>query len=611
MSKPTSDWKQHRDRRRQVAADLSTFDRESRTVRAVIATNQWINGPWGPEKLVMTAGAVDMSRVEAGLPWHDDHGPHLPGGTGVRVGIGEDVGILGGEMTATLRASRSDDGERVLNDIEDRIITHTSLGYRVLDARPTDDGLLVTHWMPMEVSTPSVVADIGAAIQRRETMPDEQTPTAEEIEQRVRGEIMALHRDIHQAYAPFPSAYSIRDRALSEGWDITRANTELLKHLGAQQRPTPQGPDTQAGETDMEKYRRGATEALVCRAMLIKDKDEQRQIQRTNPFFGMSLRELARDYVRRLGGHVPGDPMVLVGQAFTRASISHTTSDFANVLVDAANKAALLGWEEAPETFEPWTRAGSLSDFRVHHNVRLSTFSDIEERNENGEFTYGTFSDFKETNQLKNRGRLFSITREAIINDDLSVFTEAPRGMARAARRKVGDLVYDVILVNPNMSDGNALFSVAHSNFVTGAAAKWVLAIPQPGDTIQVGYLNGIQDPRLEREEGFTVDGVVLKVAHDCGVAPMDWRGLYLNQSAAPDVSALNTAYTAMATQTDEAGNTLNIGPAYIIAGHGLRGTIDALLQSMLNPAEGTTTSFREANIWQNRLTPIYDARLD
>ena len=40
---------------------------------------------------------------------------------------------------------------------------------------------------------------------------------------------------------------------------------------------------------------------------------------------------------------------------------------------------------------------------------------------------------------------------------------------------------------------------------------------------------NGVRTPRLDREETITVDGVVLKVAHDVGVAAADWRGLYHN----------------------------------------------------------------------------------
>ncbi|EFH3256448.1 hypothetical protein GR261_19965 [Escherichia coli] len=51
------------------------------------------------------------------------------------------------------------------------------------------------------------------------------------------------------------------------------------------------------------------------------------------------------------------NPMQMVGAAFT-----HSTSDFGNILLDVANKAILQGWEDAPETYEQWTRKGQLTN---------------------------------------------------------------------------------------------------------------------------------------------------------------------------------------------------------------------------------------------------------
>ena len=44
---------------------------------------------------------------------------------------------------------------------------------------------------------------------------------------------------ITQAYAPFPGAAQLRERAISEDWDVDRARSELLAHLGRQASPTP------------------------------------------------------------------------------------------------------------------------------------------------------------------------------------------------------------------------------------------------------------------------------------------------------------------------------------------------------------------------------------
>lgn len=43
-------------------------------------------------------------------------------------------------------------------------------------------------------------------------------------------------------------------------------------------------------------------------------------------------------------------------------------------------------------------------------------------------------------------GELFSITRQAIINDDLMALTDIPRKMGMAATATIGDLVYALLV---------------------------------------------------------------------------------------------------------------------------------------------------------------------
>jgi len=50
------------------------------------------------------------------------------------------------------------------------------------------------------------------------------------------------------------------------------------------------------------------------------------------------------------------------------------------------------------------------------------------------------------------------------------------------------------------------------------------VADPSQHDTIEVAYLDGNDQPYLEQQQGFTVDGAVFKVRMDAGVAPMSYR---------------------------------------------------------------------------------------
>ncbi len=93
------------------------------------------------------------------------------------------------------------------------------------------------------------------------------------------------------------------------------------------------------------------------------------------------------------------------------------------------------------------------------------------------EDTTATINDRGETIQLATYGSIFSISRHAIINDDMGAFTRIPQRMGRAAHRTVGNLVYAILNDNPTMKDGKALFHADHSNLMTTGSALSVANI--------------------------------------------------------------------------------------------------------------------------------------
>lgn len=325
------------------------------------------------------------------------------------------------------------------------------------------------------------------------------------------------------------------------------------------------------------------------------------QAEKDNAYNGYTLRELARASLvdRGIGISGVGTAQAMVGLAFT-----HSSSDFGNILMDVAHKAALLGWDEASETFEQWTRKGTLTDFKTAHRVGLESLASLRKVRAGAEYKYVTIKDRGEPIALATYGELFSIDRQTIINDDLDMLTRIPQAMGLAARATVGDLVWAVLTSNPKMSDGKPLFHADHGNLVAadlsiegldvarkamllqksgdrrlnirpaymltpvaiesranqliksasvpGADANsgifnpiqnfvtvasearlddssptdYYLTAAQGRDTIEVAYLDGIDTPYLEQQQGFTVDGAAFKVRIDAGVAPLDWRGL-------------------------------------------------------------------------------------
>ncbi|MEZ2746312.1 ClpP-like prohead protease/major capsid protein fusion protein [Halopseudomonas bauzanensis] len=230
-------------------------------------------------------------------------------------------------------------------------------------------------------------------------------------------------------------------------------------------------------------------------------------VEQGNAFAGMTLGELARASLSQRGISIVGmDRRSIVGLAFT-----HSSSDFGNLLADVAHKSMLKGYQEAAETFTQWTTKGTLTDFRPSTRVDLSTFPNLDKVPEGAEYKYGTVGDGGEQIMLATYGKLFSITRQAIINDDLSALTRVPRLMGRAAIRTVGDLVYAVLTGNPAMSDGKTLFHNDHKNLLPGAA----LSIANIG--------KGMQAMRTQKD----------------GKATLDIRPKYLLTSVAQEPTAI------------------------------------------------------------------------
>ncbi len=246
--------------------------------------------------------------------------------------------------------------------------------------------------------------------------------------------------------------------------DLAAAQASLIDAM-ASARPAPQiAPRTEVVADARDRFAAGAEKALMARAGL--DGGER------NEFASMSLRELARASLELSGARMSFSSSIdMVRRAMMAAPGHHTTSDFPTVLGNVARKSLLKGYEEAGETFEVWTSTGTLPDFKSSTRIDIGMFPALAKVEEGAEYTYATTIDRGVTLSLAKYGRLFAITWEAIINDDMDVLSRVPRRMGGAAKRTIGNLAYAVLTGNPTMGDGVALFHTGHKNLATGGGS--------------------------------------------------------------------------------------------------------------------------------------------
>jgi hypothetical protein len=97
--------------------------------------------------------------------------------------------------------------------------------------------------------------------------------------------------------------------------------------------------------------------------------------------------------------------------------------------------------------------------------------------------------------------------------------------------RSINDALYDPDTANklqkPNIVNG--LFRhIVDTPRLTGTR-RYIFADPMEAPVIEVAFLDGAQEPYLEVQDGFDVDGARYKVRLDFGIAAVDYRGAVTN----------------------------------------------------------------------------------
>ncbi len=261
-----------------------------------------------------------------------------------------------------------------------------------------------------------------------------------------------------------------------------------------------------------------------------------------------------RDIAMVAMGHRPTIERLQIERA---APAYHTTGSFASILLDAANKTLLGGYNEAPYTWSVWARqASSVADFKAINRVRFSESPDLQNVPENDTYPEGKMSDEKESYKVEKFGRLFTVSWETVVNDDLDAISRVPAMHGNAARRTQNKKVYEVLTANADMADGTALFAAGHNN--------------------------------------------------------IDASG------AAPNVAQLNSGFTKMRTQTGvNSSVTIDVTPRYLIVPVALEATAMQLINSIADPNVGGSAAGNSntANIYgpggPRNLTVVADPVLD
>lgn len=609
---------------------IDHVDTDSRTVELSFSSETPYGRWFGNEILCHDEECINLERFKNGLGTvlfnHDRDAV---------VGHIEKVWLEDNRGKALVRFDTDEQSETIFQKVQSGTLQGVSVGYAINryevledeDTKSTNGhfngpAYVVTDWEPLEISIVSVPADptvgVGRSAEEIHTSIDTQEDNtrmdqeknlevqevksepvntgltqedlqkAMEQERKRTSEITAMFRDFDVEGA---------DEAIVLGKSVEEAREMVMDQLRARNK----GVSVTMGEAESDKFRAAAQDAVLMAAGIpVADAAPGAQELR-----GYSMVEMARESLRRESGSTVnfGDNMELA-----RAAIN-STSTFPAIMSNLANKSVMVGFNEAETTYQIWAGKGSNRDFKEAARVALSEAGTLELVPEGGQFKQDSFGEASARTKVATYGKLFSLTRQAIINDDLGLFSKIATKYGSAAKRLVNKMVYAQLTGNVKMQDNVALFDTKHGNVagtgealsvkaiakaitamrrqkgITGEATlnitpKYLVVPPElemtayqivnstaavdgvnsgvanpykgrfivvadaeltdpdawylvadatQHDTIEVTYLNGVETPRLETRQGFDVDGIEYKVAFDCGVSALDFRGVFKN----------------------------------------------------------------------------------
>lgn len=481
---------------RSAALAPTSVDINARTFWAVVATEAPITRNGIGE--ILDTAAVDP-RSLVGLPVQDDHAVD-----GVNSTLGRVIDArreANGDLAAQIKISAAEPA--IMTKISEGIVRATSIRATVQQWRPgpTPGTRVAARWRASEISLTNRPADSACLIRS-------QTMDMDQVESGGAAGNEQAHTEITNRADLGKRNQVVRNIATAAGLSRDWADAEI-----------------DAGHTEDEVRRHAFDEMLkrkparsVAAVQVIQDHNDPEIIRnamagalaaRLDPsvkiegasaqYAGWSLIDLGAELVRARGGRLDSRNRQRAADELLRSGAGHSTSDFPLLLENALNKSVLPRYATAASTYKDWSAPRSLNDFRPHKSLRLGDFPALQEVTaESGEVKFGTISENCEAWQAKEFSTGITITRRALVNDDLGQLQDFTALIGQRVAADENSWNYAYIASNPTLSDGSTLFhAAAHGNLAASGGAISVTTVGA-----------GIQAVRKQK----SLDGILLNL---------------------------------------------------------------------------------------------------
>ena len=302
----------------------------------------------------------------------------------------------------------------------------------------------------------------------------------------------------------------IEAKAIREGWDVTKAELEVLRA----DRPTAPAVHASSGEAMTGEVLECAC-ALSAKMGAPEKQFSEKAIEIASKRFrgGIGLQELLLEAAWANGytGRTFRDTREILRSAFGRQDIAagFSSVDISGILSNVANKNLLAGFSSVEQTWRAIAAIRNVKDFKTVTSYRMTSADQYEKVGPGGEIKHGTLGEESFTNKAETYAKMFGITRQDIINDDLGALTDLPRRLGRGAGLKLNDVFWTAFLDNSSFFSGTGKYiSGATTNL--GVVGLELAKVAFDGKTDSDGKPLGAQAKILLVPSALSVTGAVL-----------------------------------------------------------------------------------------------------
>lgn len=465
----------------------STYNPKTRTVTAVLSVGSRVPRFGVFEELSIAPDAIDLRRVALGQVRLLDS--HNRSSVEAILGVIADAWIEGGKLLGRIQFSETDAGRSAEGMVARGEVSAISIGYsvRVWTRVGIEDDAEIWRadkWELLEASLVSVPADADALIRSAPTTlqtslkgnrmdPEEVTHnsngtsgTGDQSSQRGASRPAMSDREVREAY-------DMAERA-GIGLDFVRQHVSAGDSMDDFRNRVFERLAGDANRTRTNPARANADETLDNPDFLSRAIGDALYAKMTGKapsgaaveLVGRSMLDMGAMILQASGERVSwADRTRLADRILTRG---HTTSDFPYLLSSAGNRVLADAYQIAQTPLKNIARRRTVTDFRPVSILRLSEAPRLDKVLQNGEIKHGSRAEAKEGFAVETYAKIFSISRNAIVNDDLGAFADASAAFGRSAASTEADLLAGLLLANSGdgakLNDGNPLYSVARGN---------------------------------------------------------------------------------------------------------------------------------------------------